>query len=346
MAKKQEQESDYKSEIKRLKECGPDKLYFIYGSEDYLSNKYLEELRKACLPNGDDGFSLKIFEGPGMDLKAFQSALNSMPFLSERIFIELHNVDINKLPDAEAFLNVMKEIPEYCTAAFLQDFTYEPDGRLKLVKYLKTNAHVLFFNVQENKALVSWIQKRFSAYGKIISYDACERLMFVSGTLMNRLIPEIEKAAGYAAGEQVTVSDIDAVANHIPEADVFEMVEQISKRNLNSAMRILCELLYDKKTEPIAVIALIGRQFRRIYGVKLALLAGKGYDGAAEILGTNWSKIVNEAITAAKGFSLKKLMDAVELCADTDYQMKSSSVDDAELLKDLILRLGICDEKT
>ena len=36
---------------------------------------------------------------------------------------------------------------------------------------------------------------------------------------------------------------------------------------------------------------------------------------------------------------LDRLKRAVELCAEADYQMKSSSADDAELLKELVTRI-------
>ena len=43
---------------------------------------------------------------------------------------------------------------------------------------------------------------------------------------------------------------------------------------------------------------------------------------------------------AARGFTLEALERAVELCAETDYALKSSTADDKELLCDLLIRLA------
>lgn len=339
MPKKQDEGSIYKLEIKALKEKGPERLYFIYGPEDYLSSAFLGELRNLCLPEGDDGFSLKCFEGPSLDLSSLREAVNAMPFLSDRTFVELHNIDTNKLSDPDGFVKVLSDIPDYCTVVFSQDFTFEPDGRLKITKFLKTQGHTLFFKTQEDGVLVPWIRKRFSSFGKKIDGDACDRLMFISGTLMNRLIPEIAKIAGAVSGDTVTAEDINLLANRIPEADVFEMVDAISDKNIDLAATLLGELLFDKKTEPIMVLGLIGLNMRRLYGVKLVMKAGLGAKGVSELMKTNWTSLINKTMASAKRFSENFLMDSVRLCAETDYLMKSGTEDDAELLKELVFRL-------
>ena len=111
----------------------------------------------------------------------------------------------------------------------MQSSQFEPDGRIKFVKGLRSLAKELKFTPQSQGMLTDWIARRFAAAGKGIELDAAQRLIFVSGDLMSRLIPEIEKVAAYAKGDRVTISDVDAVANHIPEAVVFEMTEYISQ---------------------------------------------------------------------------------------------------------------------
>ena len=94
------------------------------------------------------------------------------------------------------------------------------------------------------------IIRRFAAEGKGIELNAVQRLINVSGELMNGLIPEINKIASYTKGDRVTEADVDAVAHHIPEAVVFDMTEALAKGENNAAMRLLGELLADKNNEP------------------------------------------------------------------------------------------------
>ena len=168
MAKKRKDEKqlNYKEEIRRLKSGGPDRLYLLWGPEDYLRELYLQTLKDLCIPDGEDSFSYKRMDGPELDLKELSAAIDAIPFLSERSLIELRGVDLNKIKDSDGLQKLLEDIPEYCTIVFVQSAVYEPDGRLKQIKFLKENAVELKFAEQTQDALVNWIAKRFAAYGK------------------------------------------------------------------------------------------------------------------------------------------------------------------------------------
>ena len=155
-----------------------------------------------------------------------------------------------------------------------------------------------------------------------------------------RLIPEIEKVAAYAKGDRITVADVEAVANHIPEAVVFDMTDYIAQKKYNTAMAVLAELISDKNNAPIAMVAMIGQQMRRLYGAKLVSAQPDGMKALMDACGIKYEFIAKKLIASARGFTLPQLVRAVELCADADYKMKSSSTDDTELLKELVLRIA------
>ena len=207
MAKKSgkpEGKLNYPAEVRELKSRGPERLYFLWGPEDYLREQYLTQLKKICLPEGDDSFSFRRINGPDLDPLVLRQAVDAIPFLTERSFVELRDVDLNKLSQAEACLEVISDIPEYCTVVFLQSAQFEPDGRIKFVKGLRSFAKELKFTPQTQGMLTDWIVRRFAAAGKGIELGAAQRLIFISGDLMSRLIPEIEKIAAYAKGPKVT----------------------------------------------------------------------------------------------------------------------------------------------
>ena len=339
-SRRDEGKLNYASEIRALKERGPERLYFLWGPEDYLREQYLLTLKKLCLPEGEDGFSYRRLDGPELDARALQQAVDAVPFLSERSFVELRGVDLNKLTETERVLQILGDIPEYCTLAFVQSTEFEPDGRLKLVKGLRSIAKELKFTPQSQGMLTDWIVRRFAAAGKSVELAAAQRLIFISGDLMSRLIPEIEKVAAYAGGERVTVADVEAVASHIPEADIFEMTEMIAQRKTNSALSILAELMADKDNEPIAVLAVLGGQMRRLFAAKLALEQQLGSKYVMEVCALKYDFIANKLLNAARGFSAAQLREAVELCCEMDYRMKSAAGDPRELLKETVLRIA------
>ena len=54
MARKNDEKLNYGAEIRSLKENGPQRLYLLWGVEDYLREQYLAQLKTACLPEGED----------------------------------------------------------------------------------------------------------------------------------------------------------------------------------------------------------------------------------------------------------------------------------------------------
>ncbi len=343
MAKKKSNEKklDYAAEIRKLKNEGPKRLYLLRGEEEYLREQFLITLKKICLPEGEGEFSYKRLDGPEIDYSAFAEAVDSLPFMTERTFVEVRDADINKLQDADHFLNTLKDIPDYCTVAFIIGAGYQPDKRLKFTKGFFEIAYDMSFSTQSDSQLFNWVSRRFAAAGKRIEFEAVQRLLFVSGSLMNRLIPEIEKIAAYTEGDCVTCVEVNAVAHHLPEADVFEMIGHVSKREYNIAAEMLAELISGtENNDPIFILALIGIQMRKLYAAKLALEENLDISYVMSTCKMKFESYARQLVAQSRGFSFAQLRRAIELCAEADYKMKSSSDDDEELLKETLMRIA------
>ena len=342
MAKRDKKERlNYGAELKALQEQGPERLYMLFGPEDYLREAYLTELRKQCVPSEDD-FSYQRFDGPALDMAALTEAVDALPFFSEKRMVEVRDYDINACREADCarFKEIIADVPDWCTLCFVFGASYAPDGRTAAVKALKKAAHCVEFTEQEQGALARWVVNRFRALGKSAALSDAEYLIFLSGTRMNALIPEIEKAAAYAAGETVTRADIDATANRLPEADVFELTDCIARRRFDDAAAKLRDLLSDKNNHPIMLNALIGQQLRRLYAVKAGQAARRSRADIMELCGVRYDFIFEKLTAAAKPFSLAQLGELVKLCAEYDYRMKSTGQDPQDLLLELFARIA------
>ena len=341
---KEETKLNYGAEVRSLKECGPATLYLLWGPEDYLREQFLNELRKACLPEGEDSFSCKRLNGPDLDPLELQQAIDAVPFLTERSFVEIRDADLNRLKEPEKVLAALQDIPDYCTVAFVQNAQYEPDGRLKLIKGIRSAGRDMKFTQAPQGQLIEWIRRRFAAHDKGIELEAVQRLILISGDLMNRLIPEIDKISAYAKGDRVTVSDVEAVASHVPEAVVFEMTDRIAEKKAGAALSVLAELLADKNNEPIPILAMLSVQMRRLFAARLAVERGLGVKYVTETCAIKYDFAASKLMQSARGYTLPQLRRAVEICAETDYKIKSSSQDDRELLIEAVLRIAAGEE--
>ncbi len=328
--KKKQEVLNYKAQERTLREQGPGRLYLLWGREDYLREQYLIELKKLCLPGGEDDFSYHRFDGAELDFQALADAVDAVPFLSERTLIEVRGFDTNKCREEDA-----------CTLVFVMGTDFEPDGRLKTTKAFKKYGQLIQFTAQGEPALVKWVGKRFDAHKKRISSEDARQLIFFTGGLMNTMIPEIEKIAAYVQGDTVTRADILAVAHRMPEAVAYELTDRLADQDYDGAMRILADLLADKANTPIFLLAVIGQQMRRLYAARLARRAGLGTSDLRVLLGLPFDFIAENLLRSARKFSGWQLEEAVRLCAQTDFAMKSTGADDTELLKELLLRIAV-----
>ncbi len=341
MAKGKEEKLNYKQELLKLKSEGPRTLYLLWGKEDYLREQYLAQLKSVCIPEGESGFNFRRFDGPEIDALRLRQAVDAMPFLSDRSFVELRDLDINRLKEAQEIQDILLDIPEYCTVCFVQNAEYEPDGRLKLIKVIREKGVELKFTQQGQGALIDCIARRFAAQGKRIDFEAAQRLIFISGDLMNRLIPEIDKIAAYAPRDTIGVKEVEAVAHHIPEAQVFELTDHLAKKRCNAAMNTLAELFAENEYDAIYLLAVLGSQMRRLYAARLAIEKGLGAKYVAECCAIKYDFLVGKLMESARGFTLDQLKNAVLICAETDEQMKSSGGDGRELLKNAVLAIAM-----
>lgn len=340
MAKKKEERLDYGALQRALTANGPGRLYLLRGPEDHLREAFLEELRRACLPEGD-AFNDRRLDGGTLSMRALSEAVNALPFLGERTFVAVRGFDLNRCreEDAEELSRIVSDIPDYCTLAFVQDAAFEPDLRLKAIKSIKMHGQDVKFTSQDERLLLPWIQKRFAALGKTVGRDAAVQLVYLSGDLMSGLVPEIEKIAASVPGERVSAEDVTRYAHHLPEAKVFEMTDCLAARNYDGAARLLAELLGTGE-EPIRTLAYIGTQFRLLYAARVALDERLGAEFVQEACSLRFQSIASRLTATARGFSAAQLRRAVELCAETDYAMKSTDTDNADLLKTLFVRLA------
>ena len=342
MAKKgkDEKKVNYAAEIKKLREKGPERLYLLWGEEDYLRENFLKELRQICIRDDEAAFNHHLIKGPDLDPTDLKNAVDSLPFFGERTLVEIQETDINSLSATDALIQVLSDIPDYCTVVFVLDSEMKPKGNNKFPKFLRNSGCDLYFSNQGQDQLLRWIARRFAFYKKGIELEAAQKLIFISGDLMNALIPEIEKIAAYAKNDKVTTEDVIAVATHIPEADVFELTEAMAAKQYNEAASVLAELLNAKDSNSILLLSLLSNQFRRILIAQYAVDNRLERQYLMDTCSLKYDFLARQLMQSARGFTKQQLIYAIEKCAEADYRIKTQSIDEKELLKETVFAIA------
>ena len=343
MAKKgKKPDFSYAAVSRELKQNGPERLYLLHGAEDYLLSRFAEELTRACLPEGVNDFSFRELDGAALEIQQLADAVNALPFATERSLTLVRGFDLNHMKDADLkpFEALVSDMPDYATLAFINRGQCEPDGRLKAVKLLRKYARDIDFAEQSGSALNDWIRRRFAALGKRADTAACEALVYASGSLMGALLPEIEKIAAGVRDGTVTAQDVERLAFRIPETRAFDMTDRLAEHDFDGAMLCMSDLIAMGE-EPLMILGALSYQMRRLYAVRLAQEESMGRDFVIKCTGLKNDFAYRRVSDSARRFSLDGLRRAVELCAETDYAMKSSGADANDLLNELLCRFAV-----
>ena len=212
-------------------------------------------------------------------------------------------------------------------------------GRGKFQELVKKKGSIVDFVPADRNDLLDWIRRRFRELDKDIDDREGEYLIFLCGGLMTGLKMEIEKIASYAKGSRITQQDIDAVADPVLEARVFDMTDAVGNRNFGQALRVLSEL-YGLNQNPIMILAILGKHLRQLYTARLALESGKGAPALMETWNMKTSWQANKLIRCARNCDLSWCRRAVALAGEADLAMKSTGRDQEEVLTELMLQLA------
>lgn len=317
-------------------------IYILYGKEDYLREYHLGEMKKAVLGEGPADFNLKKLDGADLVVNELRDAVEAMPYFAEKTFVEVRDYDIYSLAeqDSELLIEVLNDFPDYCCLVFVYDtIEFKADKRRKLHKTIEEKVKVVEVPVQKSSSLIGWIGRRFAHNGKRISKETAEFLIHYCGDLMSGLISEIEKISAYCREETVTRADIEAVAVPVIETAVFNLTNAISERNFDRAAQVLTEL-FQMGEPPVYILSVIGSQIRRLYAARLSYENGKNAAFVKALLGLRTDYQARLLMEAARRVTLKWCSDAVCLCAETDFRMKSTRITEKELLVSLLAGLA------
>ena len=311
----------------------PANLYIFYGEERYLLQTMARQLKELLIPGGFEEFNYHRLTGKGLTVQELAETAEAMPMMAEHTLITVTDMDIFKLDESQrtALIDLLGDFPPYCTLVFLyEQVPYKRDGKMKkLCAALNEYVQEVEFVQQERSDLLKWLKRRFAATGHDIDQTAADHLLFTCGSLMRGLIPEVEKIAAYARHERITVADIDAVAEPVLDARIFDMTNAVTARNYDRAAAILADLLR-MQTEPIAILAALGKELRKLYTARMALDTGKDRFWLKQLWSMSSDYPAKLLLQAAKNVDHDWCRQAVKRSQTLDRRMKSQRNMDSE----------------
>lgn len=324
----------FKEFSKIIKSSPLNGVFAIYGQEKYLIDESIHAIYRKIKDFPE--LNIITLEGDGINIDNITNSFESLPFMCERKIIHIKNPDFLKKQvrgqDSEQkkskgakddlielLVGYINELPN--DIILLITYDGEADDRNKLISNIKSIGYKVDYKWLRGAELFDWIIERAANEDKSISKADASYLSAIVGSSMEKLDSEIAKLCSYCKDEEAIKREyIDSVVSKSLENNIFKMADNISKKDAEGALSILSVLFFQKE-DFSRIIGMIIRQYRLMLMIKLYKDEGMNSEKIESKLKLhrfvydNMSRLCNT-------YNIKTLKEALNLCLNTDYDIK------------------------
>ena len=314
-------------------------MYLFYGDEEFLKNKYVNDIRNCIPHNGFEDFNHLVFNGQDIPISEYDDAWESFPMMAPRRFIYIKDSQIFRTRDSGALKKPTEEKKEF----WLEKLSNPPqdtvvvfdetdvDKRSVLYKALIKNGMALEFEYPDETDLVTYTLGRALKEKKKMAKDVAVYFVSLLDEGLLNLNNELEKLFDYC-DEEITRDAVNKVVSKGINIQVFELTDGIIEHNSEKAMRILAELRSQgERAFPILYLILSNAQKL----LKVKMYANEPYAEIAKKAGIN-PYFVKKYINSASGFSEGMLIKMVTRIPEIDYEIKEGKIDEWTALEQYV----------
>lgn len=202
----------------------------------------------------------------------------------------------------------------------------EVDEKSNLFKTIDKNGIVCKFDFQKPFQIEKRIKGICNAYKVNIDSKTINYLIECSGTNMQDLINEIRKLIEYA-GENGTITKeiIDKLSIKKIESIIFDLTDDLGKKDISSAIDVLHNLIYNKEPLQKILVTLYGH-FKKLYITKIAISKKRNLTECLN-LKPNQTFLTGKYSVQSKYFSENNLRQILKELTDLDYDSKNGKID-------------------
>ena len=317
-----------------LKESKLNSIYVLYGEEKFLLENIFKKIKKNF---GEIFNGINYIQIDETNIEQGISELQTPAFGFEKKLVVFRNSGILKKEEKKKNSNlaqIKEKINNFLTdnKQYVQDglvivFVEETVDKTELLKTIdELGGIVCNFELQKSAQIEKRLKSICNAYKVNIDAQSLKYFIEKCGQNMQLLINEIRKTIEYA-GENGTIDKetIDLLAIKTIDSTIFDLTDNIGKKNISEAMQILQDLLYSK--EPIQKILItLYNHFKKIY---IVILAEKEGRNALEVLNLkpNQTFLITKYKAQAKYFTEQELRKLIEELIELDYKYKTGNID-------------------
>lgn len=260
-----------------LKQKNLHSLYLLYGEETFLLETSLKKIKSNF---GELIKGINYIMLDETNIQNIISDIETPAFGCEKKLIIARNTNLFKKSKKTTtskdnsfetkLASYINENIEALKSSVVLVFVEETVEKNKLIEAIEKNGVVCNFEVLKPAQISKRLKAICNAYKVNITEQDLQLLIENCGTNMQDLINEIRKLIEYAGeGGTIDKSAIESLSIKQIDAIIFDLTDNLGKKDIKKAMKVLDGLVYNK--EPIQKILItLYNHFKKLYIVKLS----------------------------------------------------------------------------
>ncbi|WP_282042818.1 DNA polymerase III subunit delta [Winogradskyella flava] len=331
---------DVKQLVAAIKKGDIKPIYFLMGEEAYYIDKISDFIEDNILDEAEKGFNQMVLYGRDVSIDDIVSNAKRYPMMAER--------QVVIVKEAQDLSRTIEKLAQYAenpqpTTVLVVNYKYKKlDKRKALYKTISKSGGVVFESKKLYESQVpDWIRRVLKGQGYDISPKAAQMLVEFLGTDLSKVNNELDKLRiVLPEGTQITPEHIEENIGISKDFNNFELRKAVGERNVVKAHQIAKYFADNPKDNPMVVsVSLLFSFFSQL--LHLHGLTDKSPRSVASALKVN-PYFVNEYLTAARNYPMKKVSSIIALLREFDVKSKgvgSNAVSQGDLLKELLVRI-------
>lgn len=319
---------------KNLKQGILNGIYLLYGEETFLLENCLKSIKKIF---GEKINGINYILIDDTNVNGIISDIETPAFGYEKKLIIAKNTGLFKKDLKKKSKNdnsnlkekldtYIKDNIEQINDTIVLVFVEETAEKCELFTTIEKNGIVCNFEYQKPYQIQNRLKAIINAYKVNVDANTLAYLIECCGTDMQELINETRKLIEYTGeGNTITKEAIDKIAIKKMESIIFDLTDNLGKKNTKQAIEVLRNLVLSK--EPLQKILItLYNHFKKLYLTKLAISQNKDVTSYLD-LKPNQSFLTSKYKAQAGYFKLKELRRILQEFCDLDYKYKIGLID-------------------
>ena len=318
---------------KELKSGKLNSIYLLYGEETFLLESCLKKIKNNF---GERKAGINEVRIDDTNVNGIISDIETPAFGYEKKLIIARNTGLFKKEGKRKIATnseLSNKVAEYIkeNIKMLQEavvlvFIEEEAEKNELYKIIEQYGIVCEFQELKPVQIIARMKAICNAYQVQIDDNTLKYFIECCGTNMQDLINEIRKLIEYAGTNgTITKKAVDLLCIKKLESVIFDLTDNLGKKQVNKALEVLHSLIYQK--EPIQKILItLYNHFKKLYIIKIAQRENKNIAESLN-LKPNQMFLVTKYKTQADYFKEAELKKIVEELIDLDYNYKIGLID-------------------